>query len=46
MDEFDELDYQGRSKQRVENDYKVAYYSHIILLLTIAALLLYIIIFK
>jgi len=46
MDDFNELDYQGRSKRRVENNYKVAYYAHIMLILTIIIILLYIIIFK
>ena len=40
MDDFDELDYQGRSKKRVENNYKVAYISFYILITLLAATVL------
>jgi len=46
MEEFNSNDYQGRNKNRVKNNYKVAYYATMIFFSIIGALYIYSLIIK
>jgi len=46
MEEFDSNDYQGRNKKRVENNYKIAYYSMMVFFSFIGLMYIYSLIIK